>query len=365
MGPLASSSLHQPYLPQGSGYDWLLSPPAHDKRASLTSSRSLSSPLLSFHLIPSHSISSPLLSSLFLSSHLIESPLIPSYLNSSPLLASHLISSHLASSHFISSPLLSSHLLSSPLISSCLVRRMRTRCPKIRAPSSGDPRRNRANHGFKNANCARPQTQLRLELREGAKVHAWRKNLKSHLRWRIGLEVIATINANRSNVRATIRDRLFTGSIEQVQMANIQAFQELQLMICMRQFVFARMDRGGQRGYANVTPEVELDEGETLPAEVVAPEEEPPSANQGLDLVGEPPQVETANEIQVERSSSEVVVSSAAPRREEFLPVSHNVTMWHRGQHCTTTLMSEHRFSLRCVKHGPFGCQCAVANAMN
>ena len=34
MGPLANSSLHQPYLPQGSGYDWLLSSPAHDKRVS-------------------------------------------------------------------------------------------------------------------------------------------------------------------------------------------------------------------------------------------------------------------------------------------------------------------------------------------
>ena len=32
--PLASSELHQPCLPQGSGLDWLLSPRAHDKRAS-------------------------------------------------------------------------------------------------------------------------------------------------------------------------------------------------------------------------------------------------------------------------------------------------------------------------------------------
>ena len=32
MGPLASPSLHQPYPEQGSGYDWLLSPPARDKR---------------------------------------------------------------------------------------------------------------------------------------------------------------------------------------------------------------------------------------------------------------------------------------------------------------------------------------------
>ena len=34
MGPLANSSLHQPYHPQWSGYDWLLSSPAHDKRVS-------------------------------------------------------------------------------------------------------------------------------------------------------------------------------------------------------------------------------------------------------------------------------------------------------------------------------------------
>ena len=34
MGPLANSSLHQPYPPQGSGYDWLLSSSAHDKRVS-------------------------------------------------------------------------------------------------------------------------------------------------------------------------------------------------------------------------------------------------------------------------------------------------------------------------------------------
>ena len=32
--PMASSSLHQPSLPQGSGPDWLLSSPAHDKRDS-------------------------------------------------------------------------------------------------------------------------------------------------------------------------------------------------------------------------------------------------------------------------------------------------------------------------------------------
>ena len=84
-----------------------------------------------------------------------------------------------------------------------------------------------------------------------------------------------TINANRSNVRATIRVRLFTKSIKQVQMASIQAFQGLQLMMSMRQHVFAHMERGSQRGYADVTPEVEL-----------------------RRIRGEPPQVETANEIQ-------------------------------------------------------------------
>ena len=30
----ANTLLHQPYPPQGSGYDWLQSPPAHDKRVS-------------------------------------------------------------------------------------------------------------------------------------------------------------------------------------------------------------------------------------------------------------------------------------------------------------------------------------------
>ena len=46
----------------------------------------------------------------------------------------------------------------------------------------------------------------------------------------------------------------------------------------MRQYVFAHMERRGQRGYADLTPEVELDKGENLPAEVVPPEGEPTSA---------------------------------------------------------------------------------------
>ena len=70
-------------------------------------------------------------------------------------------------------------------------------------------------------------------------MQGWRKNLTSHLRGCLGLGVVVTTNANRSNARATIRDRMFTGIIEQVQMANIQAFQGLQLMKCMRQYVFA------------------------------------------------------------------------------------------------------------------------------
>ena len=85
----------------------------------------------------------------------------------------------------------------------------------------------------------------------------------------------STINANRPNVRATIRDCLFTGSIEQAQMAIMHAFEELQLMNRMRQYVFAHMERRGQRGHADLTPEVELDKGENLPAEVAPPEGEP------------------------------------------------------------------------------------------
>ena len=123
-----------------------------------------------------------------------------------------------------------------------------------------------------------PQTQLRLELREGATVHEWRKNLKSHLRGWIGLGVVVTFNTNRPNVRATIRDCLFTGSKEQVQMAIMQAFEEQQLVKRLRPYVFAHMERGGQRGYADLTPEVELDKGENLPAEVAPPEGEPTSA---------------------------------------------------------------------------------------
>ena len=50
-------------------------------------------------------------------------------------------------------------------------------------------------------------------------------------------------------------------------MSNIQAFQELQLMRCMRQYVFAHTERGGQRGNAESTSEVEVDEGENFPIE--------------------------------------------------------------------------------------------------
>ena len=50
-------------------------------------------------------------------------------------------------------------------------------------------------------------------------------------------------------------------------------------MTYMRQYVFAPMERGGKRGYADITPEVELDEGGNLPIEVVALEGELTSAN--------------------------------------------------------------------------------------
>ena len=109
-------------------------------------------------------------------------------------------------------------------------------------------------------------------------MHAWRKNLKSHMRGWIGLGLVVTINTNRPNFRTTVRDRLFTCSMEQVQMASMRAFQELQLMKRMRQHVFAHMERGGPRGNADATSEVELDEGEKFPVEVVPPEDEPTSA---------------------------------------------------------------------------------------
>ena len=63
-------------------------------------------------------------------------------------------------------------------------------------------------------------------------------------------------------------------------MASMRAFQELQLMKRMRQYVFAHMERGGQRGNADATSVVELDEGEKFPVE------EPTSVDHRFSLRG-------------------------------------------------------------------------------
>ena len=181
-------------------------------------------------------------------------------------------------------------------------------------------------------------------------MHAWRKNLKSHMRGWIGLGVVVTFNTNRPNVRATIRDCFFTGSIEQVQMAIMQAFEELQLMRCMRQYVSAHMERRGQRGHADLTPEVELDKGENLPVEVAPPEGEPTSAKPNES------HRRSRRQMRYKATSSEWVASSAAPRREEFPPVSHYAYMWHSGEHWPTTPSRKRRFSLSCVNQSRCGC---------
>ena len=163
-------------------------------------------------------------------------------------------------------------------------------------------------------------------------MHAWRKNLKSHMRGWIGLGVVVTINTNRPNVKATIRDCLFTGSMEQVQMASMRAFQ------------------GGQRGNADATPEVELDEGENFPAEVAPPEDEPTSAKPDES------HRRSRRQMRYKATSSRWVASSAAPRREEFPPVSHYVYMWHSGEHWPTTPRRKRQFSLSCVNQSRCGC---------
>ena len=194
------------------------------------------------------------------------------------------------------------------------------------------------------------QTQVRSELREGATVHPWPKNLKSHMRGWIGLGVVVIINTNRPNFRTTVRDRLFTCSMEQVQMASMRAFQELQIMKRTRQYVFAHIERRGQRGYADLTPEVELDKGKNLPAEVVPPEGEPTSAKPDES------HRRSRQQMRYKATSSEWVASSAAPRREEFPPVSHYVYMWHSGEHWPTTPRRKRQFSLSCVNQSRCGC---------
>ena len=159
---------------------------------------SKSSHLTSSHRVASHRIASPFFSSA--SSHLI-----PSYRTSSHLISSHRIASHRISFLLLSS-VISFHLISSHPISSHLV--LSDHC------ADDVPRSDEFWRSQKRSCKSRIQKCELCTTTNTASIGTQGRSNGAHMAQEF------TINANRSNVRATIRNRLFTGMKEQVQMAS-------------------------------------------------------------------------------------------------------------------------------------------------